>query len=201
MIIEAVPAGPLQTNAYLVGDRDEGMVIDPSKDSRNMVLGMAKKYGLKIAYIVDTHGHWDHIADNYELRRDTDARLAIHKLDERMILEPGRHSLPFRITPTKADFHIEEGSGLKLGSLVFRILHTPGHSPGSCCLHEEKERTIFTGDTLFAGTYGRTDFEGGDEKKMRESLRRLSKLPPETKVYPGHGPSTTIGKESWLSSM
>ncbi len=202
MMIDTVPSGPIDTNAYLVSDSREAMAIDPSRDSTKKLLELAKKRGVKITMIIDTHGHWDHIADNYELQKATGAKILIHSKDEHYIQKPGSTlSLPFKIESTKADSYLEEGAVLGLGSLKFSILNTPGHTPGSCCLYEKPKGTIFTGDTLFAGAYGRTDFPGGDDKEMIKSLQRLASLPKETIVYPGHGPSTIIGKEDWLQKL
>lgn len=202
MRVEVVPSGPIETNAYLVSDSGKAMVIDPSKDSFLMIGEMLKKESLKLELVVDTHGHWDHIADNAAFRR-VGGKIVIHMEDEEMIKNTvsKMFRLPFAIEPTVADNHIEEGSIVELGSLRFRVLHTPGHTPGGCCLYEESKKVIFTGDTLFAGTYGRTDFDGGSDEKMLASLKRLAKLPSDTVVYPGHGPSTTIGNEKWLKRL
>ena len=203
MVIETVPSGPIDTNAYLVADSSEGMVIDPSKDSTPKLLELAKKHNTKIIYIIDTHGHWDHIADNFSIQNETGARVLIHKNDEKMITNPGSNMfhIPFEIKPTKASLYLEEGTRIPLGTLRFRVLHTPGHTPGSVCLYEEDRKIIFTGDTLFQGTYGRTDFTGGDPDEMKNSLSMLSKLPSDVEVFPGHGPPTTIGNEPWLSRI
>lgn len=199
MRVETVPSGPIETNAYLVSDSGKAMVIDPSKDSFLMISEMLKKESLKLELVVDTHGHWDHIADNAAFRK-TGGKIVIHMEDEVMIKNPASKMfrLPFVIEPTNADRYMEEGTIIELGSLRFHVLHTPGHTLGGCCLYEHSEKTIFTGDTLFAGTYGRTDFEGGNPEKMVSSLKRLATLPDDTIVYPGHGPSTTIGNEKWL---
>lgn len=202
MNIETVPSGPIETNAYLVADSGRAMVIDPSKDSFLIIGEMLKENSLKLELVVDTHGHWDHIADNSSFKK-AGGKIVIHREDEGMIKNPvsKMFRLPFVIEPTAADMHMEEGTTIELGSLRFRVLHTPGHTLGGCCLYEESKKIIFTGDTLFAGTHGRTDFEGGDPEKMIASLKRLSKLPSDTVVYPGHGPSTTIGNEKWLKRL
>ena len=151
-----------------------------------------------MVYIVNTHGHFDHIIDNAVFKEKTKAKLIINKKDEPLIKEP-KIAFNLVIKPSFADSYFKEGEIILLGNLSFKILETPGHTEGSICLYEEKRKIIFSGDTLFKGTYGRVDLPGSDEDKIKESLRKLSKLPKEVEVYPGHGESTTIGKELyWL---
>lgn len=193
--IVAVPSGPLQTNAYLVADRAAGVAwaVDPAPGSTRLLLAAAKE--ARITRIIDTHGHWDHVTDNSALHDATGAPVAVHAADAHMLSRPeGPHP---RI-PSSPDEFLEHGQTLRLGAFSFRVLHTPGHTEGSVCLWEERERALFTGDTLFRGTYGRTDLPGGSAEKMKLSLRRLSALPEETVFYPGHGESSTIGEERWL---
>lgn len=204
MILEPFNAGPLDTVCYLVGDESAGeaMVVDAPKDVSIEVLQAAGNANLKIILIVNTHGHWDHIADNAPLQEATKAPIAIHPLDEERIRSPGSAmmQIPFEIKPTKAGRHLKEGDVIKIGKLTFKVLHTPGHSPGGICLYEPKQGVLLSGDTLFAGSYGRTDLPGADPRMMESSLKRLSRLPPHTSVFPGHGPSTSIGQEPWIAS-
>jgi hydroxyacylglutathione hydrolase len=200
MIIEPVESGPFFTVAYLVGDETGGKacIVDAPKDAADRLLRAAARHNLSVELIVNTHGHWDHIADNAELKRLTNAPIAIHRRDEYRIQnpEPVFFRLPFEIPATKADKYLDEGEVLQVGNLRFTILHTPGHTEGGVCLYEPKEKVLFSGDTLFAGSVGRVDLPGGDwDTLMRSITEKIMRLDDGVAVYPGHGPSTTIGIE------
>ncbi len=200
MIIEAVESGPFYTIGYLVGDETSGraIVVDAPKDSARRLLEAASKYSLAIELIVNTHGHWDHVADNADLQLQTLAPIAIHRLDEWWIMNPKpmEFSLPFEIPATKASKYLDNGDLIEVGSLRFEVLFTPGHTEGGICLLERKEKILFSGDTLFAGSIGRVDLPGGDWDALMKSIReQLLTLDDSIIVYPGHGPSTTIGQE------
>jgi glyoxylase-like metal-dependent hydrolase (beta-lactamase superfamily II) len=157
-----------------------------------------------VATIVNTHGHWDHTADNTALVRATGAPLCAHSWDATRLANPtlateDEPALP--VPPSKADRGLQDGSALSLGELEFQVIHTPGHTPGSICLYERTAGVIFTGDTLYRTGVGRTNFPGGDPNALNKSLRRLAELPDNTRVYPGHGLSTTIGRERWLLDL
>ena len=159
---------------------------------------------LKLAYIVNTHGHWDHIADNMTLVKATGAPLCAHSWDATRLANPtlateDEPALP--VPPSKADRGLQDGTSLELGELEFQVIHTPGHTPGSICLYESTAGVVFTGDTLYRTGVGRTNFPGGDPNALNKSLRRLAELPDNTRVYPGHGLSTTIGRERWLLDL
>lgn len=205
MQIEVFPTGPLPTNAYLVADEEtnEAWIIDAPPDSAEMVLAEAAARGFRVSLIINTHGHWDHIADNAAMIAGTGAPLLIHPDDEFMIREPARMgTFMADITPTKADRHLNDGDMLHLGRYIFTVWHTPGHSPGGVVLYEPTTNTLIGGDTLFPNGHGRIDIPGADERQMRASLARLATLPPETTVYPGHGDPTTIGAElSWIRAL
>ncbi|MBI2672733.1 MBL fold metallo-hydrolase [Candidatus Woesearchaeota archaeon] len=205
MIIKSLLGGPVNTLSYLVIDKKskKAMVIDPVEGSFAKFSHHIKKENLELIYIVDTHGHFDHISDNSVFKSYTKAKLTINKWDEPMIKKPSLiWGLKIIIKPSSADFYIKEADTLIVGGLKLKVIETPGHTKGSICLYEEKDKVIFTGDTLFKGTYGRTDFPGGDIAKIKESLRRLARLPKNVKVYPGHGEKTTIGEELyWLSAI
>lgn len=204
MHLKTFHIGPLDSCVYFLADSGEAMVIDPAKGSVDKVIDEATKIRAAIRIIVNTHGHWDHIADNQPLHKATEARIVCHKHDEEYLLHPGQQGfdLPFDINPTLPHYHLWEGSTIVIGSLRFKVLHTPGHTPGSICLYEEKGKVLFTGDTLFSGTYGRTDFQGSSEKDMFLSLKKLAKLPEDVVVYPGHGARTTIREEKkWILNI
>ena len=149
--------------------------------------------------VIDTHGHWDHILDNHVYLK-AGTPLWIHAADEAMIaMDQGKMlGLGLNFVPTQATAKIQEGDQIKVGHFVFTVLHTPGHTPGGICLYEKSLKLLFSGDTLFAGTYGRTDFPGGNVQLMQASLRRLGELPDDVTVFPGHGEATSIGAEAWI---
>lgn len=202
MLIRAFVGEPIGTKAYLVGDEaaGEAMVVDAPGGVARQVADEAERAGLRIVLLVSTHGHWDHIVDNAALCELTGAPLAVHSRDARMLEQPSTapFTLAVAIPPSKPDRLLKEWDELVVGSLRFSVVHTPGHTPGSICLFEPTQRVLFSGDTLFASGYGRTDLPGGDEAALEASLGRLGALPPDVRVYPGHGPETTIGAEAWL---
>ena len=202
MILEILVVDPLMNNAYLVADETTGeaLVIDPAMGSQ-AILEKLVALNSRLTFILNTHGHYDHIADNSPLQEATGAKIAIHENDAPRLEEDASEALrymPIIPPPSKADLLLREGSELRIGSLMLKVLHTPGHTEGSACFQLQDKGVIFTGDTLFAGTCGRTDLRGGDSVKMVQSLARLSELPPQTKVYPGHGLPTTIESERWI---
>lgn len=200
MIIEPIESGPFFTVAYLVGDEPGGraIIVDAPKDSAEPLLKAAARHNLIVELIVNTHGHWDHIADNAELNRLTNAPIAIHRNDEYRIQnpEPVFFRLPFEIPPVKADKYLEEAEVLRVGKLELAILFTPGHTEGGICLYEAKGRILFSGDTLFAGSVGRVNLPGGNWDTLMNSIHEsILTLEDDVIVYPGHGPPTTIGGE------
>jgi hydroxyacylglutathione hydrolase len=200
MIIEPVESGPFFTVGYLVGDEKSGraIVVDAPKDSTPHLLRAANDHKMAIELIINTHGHWDHIADNLELQRQTLAPIAIHRLDEPRLENPKPvfFHLPFEIPPTRAGKYLEADDVIELGGLRFRVLFTPGHTEGGICLYEPSEKVLFSGDTLFAGSVGRVDLPGGDWDTLMSSIHQeLLTLEDDVTVYPGHGPPTTIGVE------
>ena len=154
--------------------------------------------GLRLVEILNTHGHPDHIYGNNALKQATRARLAIHRLDEYR-LGPRRPPSSFEAPLSTADDLFDDGQLGYLSDVELNALHTPGHTEGSTSFYLRREHALFTGDLLFSGNIGRVDIPGGDARQMEASLRRVSTLPPGTRVYPGHGPATTIGDElPWL---
>lgn len=198
MIIKRIQVGMIGTNCYLVAcpDTKEAIVIDPG-DEAKMIYDLAEKEGYKIFAIVNTHGHWDHVGGNSELKALTGAPILIHEQDASYLgdrkLNLGSLMGKNEVSPS-ADKCLQEGDIVQVGKLEFKVIHTPGHTPGGISLLGEKD--IFVGDTLFAGSIGRTDFPGGDYRVIISMIKeKLLPLADEIKVYPGHGPSTTIGQE------
>jgi glyoxylase-like metal-dependent hydrolase (beta-lactamase superfamily II) len=197
MITRQMAVGPLQTNCYIAAceKTSSAVVIDPGFDAE----GIARQIddmGLRVVAIVNTHGHADHVMANDRLRAITQARVMIHRDDAAMLLDAGRAFSSWtgiEATVGPADVLLEDDSVIEAGELRFVTIHTPGHTPGSCCL--ACEDTLFSGDTLFAGSVGRVDLPGGKGSDLRRSLQALMKLPDDTTVLPGHGPETTIGRE------
>lgn len=186
MKITTLPLGYLQTNCYILqSDTGHCLVIDPA-DQADMILDFIQTKGLTLDAILLTHGHFDHVGAVKDLVAETGCPVYLHE---------GDLSLPPAITAGKL-YHThtyDEGDTLTLAGLTFTVLHTPGHTPGSVCLQFEKD--LFTGDTLFCGSIGRTDLPGGSMPTMAATLRRLSKLEGNWQVWPGHGESTTFATE------
>lgn len=200
----AFRVAPYDNGMYIVADdRRDAIVIDPSMAEAE-VLRAVRDGGLRLLAILNTHGHNDHIYANGPVKEATRARLAIHRLDAYR-LDPRTRppsSLLDDVPPAEADDLLDEGPLTYLRDVDVQALHTPGHTEGSTCFYLPAERAVFTGDLLFAGNIGRVDLPGGDARQMEGSLRRVAALPRETRVYPGHGPATTIGDElSWLEGF
>lgn len=198
MIFESVVVGPLMVNCYVLGCENsrEGVVVDPGDDT-DRILDVVTRHGLKVVAVINTHGHFDHTGGNQRIVTETGAGLLIHELDAPMLARAVDTAAMFGLTaensPPPSRF-LTEGEFVAFGEYRLRVLHTPGHTLGGCSLH--LEGMVFTGDTLFADSVGRTDFPGGSSVALGKSIReKLLILPDDTVVYPGHGPSTTIGRE------
>lgn len=189
---------PYDNGCYLLVDaRNEAVLVDPAMGER-VALDAISEHGIKLLEILNTHGHPDHIFGNAAVKEATRARLAIHRLDAYR-LAPGRPSTPLDVPPASADDLIDEGPLRFIADVRMEALHTPGHTEGSTCFYLADENVLFSGDVLFQGNVGRVDLPGGDAQAMERSLARLAALPPGTRVYPGHGATTTIGAElRWL---
>ena len=174
----------------------EGVVIDPGGSS-GTILKRIEALKLKVKYVINTHGHFDHIMANKDIIPATGAKLAIPREDEEMLRKGGGLLLlGFIASSPPPDVLLEEGDVIAFGNCSLQVLHTPGHSPGSISLYSEAEAVVFCGDVLFNMGIGRSDFPGGNHQVLLESIRsKLFALPEETVVYPGHGPPTTIGHE------
>lgn len=197
--IEVGAFGPWETNGYLVwdGHSADALVLDPGMGAAGPLMQRMGAHGLRLHRIANSHGHLDHIFDNAPLMRVSDAPLAIHPDDEYRL--SGVNNYGFEIEPVVASEQLLDGEQLRIGDLVFDILHTPGHTEGSVCLVSADDGRLFSGDTLFAGAWGRVDLPGGSSEQMADSIARLAGLEDHLRVLPGHGPETTIGRErGWM---
>ena len=193
--------GPLSTNVHVLADprSREAIAIDTAIPSLAWIAAelAARDWTLKL--IVSTHGHWDHTGDNAAVAAATGAEIAVHSLDREALLHPTPLWAPFEIPPSVPAVELAEGGEIRFGEIRLRVLHTPGHTAGSVSLHSADDGLLFSGDTLFAGGWGRVDLPGGSAEAIVGSLGRLAELEPTVTVLPGHGPTTTIGRERpWL---
>lgn len=200
MIFDVVVVGPLGVNCIILGCRQtgEGLVIDPGGDV-DRILERVAAHKLKIVGIINTHGHFDHAGGNRRLIDITGAPLWIHQADTAMLTRiahvSSMYGIPGENSPA-ADRLLEDGMEVPFGIHALRVIHTPGHTPGGCCLYLASQQILISGDTLFADGIGRTDLPGGSHEQLLLSIRtRLFTLPDQVTVWPGHGPSTTIGQE------
>ena len=202
MLVKQYEVGNFAVFCYLIGDEEsrEGLFIDPADDAKKL-FAEAKSHGLdKIKYIVNTHSHVDHIMGNAEMAKITGAKIVIHEKDARDLVRVPPYLLEmFGATPSpQADILVKENDTIQVGHIKLKVIHTPGHSPGGMSLY--LDGMVFTGDTLFVGSVGRTDFPGSSWDVLEASIRqKLYVLPGETKVFPGHNygpsPSSTIQNE------
>ncbi len=202
MTILTYACGPFATNTYIVScpETHEAAIIDAPPDATQVIEDAVQKYHLKPQKLLLTHSHWDHIGSAHDLKTHLGLKVGIHSLDAPNLENPGSDGLPcwISIPPVKPDFLLREGDLISVGKLHFKVIETPGHTPGGVCFYNEPYKILFAGDTLFQGSIGNLSFSTARPSLMWPSLKKLNLLPRETKVYPGHGPSTTIGAETWL---
>ncbi|GAB6182982.1 MBL fold metallo-hydrolase [Thermodesulfovibrio hydrogeniphilus] len=195
MKIKKFEVGPLLVNCYVVFDEksSEAFVVDPG-DEPDLILDFIKEEGLNLKYIICTHGHFDHIGAVKEIKEGTGAKIILHKADLEIYRNSPEIALQFfgiEIEPQpEPDILLENDETLQIFGKELKFIHTPGHSPGSISVYIDG--VIFTGDTLFAGSVGRTDLVGGSMNALLQSLKKIANLPHNTVVYPGHGPKTKI---------
>ena len=205
MHIKTITAGPIETNAFVVGDEasHEAIIIDAPPDSAERILDAVRDDGFHVTLFVLTHAHFDHVIDAAKVKQATSSPLAIHEdamKQLRQVIQDGQ--APYTVEEIGPDRYLNEGDELAIGSLRFTVLHTPGHAPGQVSLYEANEHVMFGGDTLFPGGYGRADLPGSSMEETRESMRKLLELPDSVTVYPGHGLPAQIGNERpWMTEL
>ena len=196
MLIKTITVGAYETNCYVVADEKslECAVIDPGSDA-STILNYLEETNLRCRFVLLTHGHFDHTGAVNDVLADTDALLMMHKADVGVSVG-GDY---YRFVPPADTKYFSDGDVICVGALSFTVIETPGHTPGSvtlrCCESGSDEAVYFTGDTLFRDSCGRTDFPGSSTDDILRSLKRLAKLPGDGEVYPGHGFSTSLGRE------
>ena len=199
-VLHAV-VGPVATNTYVLwadGGR-EAIAVDTATPSLAWISSLLAERDLVLRLIVTSHGHWDHIGDNAAVAAHTGAPIAVHPADRSRLERPEPLWAPFEIVPSVPAVELAEGGAVRFGDLRLDVLHTPGHTEGSVCLFDADTGLLLSGDTLFAGGWGRVDLPGGDASLMVASLDRLRTLDDRVRVLPGHGATTTIGAERpWL---
>jgi hydroxyacylglutathione hydrolase len=200
MIHEILPVGPLQCNCSVIGDEAtrEAIVIDPGDDIDD-VLALIQKHNLRVQQIVITHAHIDHVGGAMKLRAATGAPILLNQNDYDLLKMLDVQAQWIGVAPpgeVEIDHSLSQADSVRAGSLKADVIHTPGHTEGSICLYFSAEKKLIAGDTLFAGSIGRTDLPGGSFDKIISSLHeKVLALPDDTLVVPGHGPTTTIGEE------
>ena len=198
MILDTLPTGPLEVNCYIIGCEKTGKaaVIDPGGDVPQ-ILERLQHHQLEVMMIINTHGHFDHIGGNRQLQEATGAELLIHQDDRQLLDFAQEHAAAYGLQVESSPSPTRELVGdekLSVGELSLQVIHTPGHSPGGICLYVDD--CLLVGDTLFAGSIGRTDLPGGDHQLLIAGIKeKLLPLPETTRVCPGHGSMTTIGEE------
>ena len=199
MKLTSIPTGPFQEICYIVwNETQQALVFDPGHDEER-ILQALEEHRLEVAAYVCTHGHADHIHALAPMHAARPAPIAMHSSDWEWAFGSLNQIAPYYSVPKRPDsdgfLPLESSTDWHLGNLHFQCMETPGHTPGSCCLLFSESSILIAGDTLFKGSCGRTDLPGGNPRRLKESLSKLKQLPDEIRVFPGHGPDTTIGIE------
>ena len=200
MIYERLEVGPLGANCFILGCEDtrEGVIIDAGSNADGIIAAV-ERLGINVAPIISTHGHFDHVGANKAVRDHFEANLLIHQADVPMLERAKNTALAYGLPSEDSpppDVFLADGMEITFGKHIMKVLHTPGHTQGGCCLYLENEKMVITGDTLFADSIGRTDLPGGSHEQLLESVRnKLFTLPDDVMVFPGHGPETYIRHE------
>ena len=197
MILEKIVESRMGENTYVVGDEKSKkcIVVDPGANFVD-IMNVVKRNNLEIEYVVLTHGHGYHITNVLKIKEATNAKIVAHEEEQEILLDKRKNlsvSLPSATVELDADIYVKDNDTLKVGDMKMKFIHTPGHTPGSMCIKIDKH--MLTGDTLFAGSMGRTDFYGGDARKMDKSLKRLKNQDDDIIIYPGHGPNSKLKTE------
>ncbi|OGN60144.1 MAG: hypothetical protein A3F40_00240 [Chlamydiae bacterium RIFCSPHIGHO2_12_FULL_27_8] len=205
MQIEIFVLGPLENNTFLIicEKTNKAAVIDPSFGALKALKKYTVNKNIFIEKILLTHSHFDHIYDVNKIKTEYSALIYIHELDVKNLTDPGSDNIFSDVLVEKVipDVLLKGGEQIKIGEIILDVIHTPGHTPGGICFLSKKDKILFSGDTLFKGTYGRIDFPTSNREDMINSLKKLSQLDKETIVYPGHFNSTSISNESWLNNF
>lgn len=202
MILERLVVGMLQTNCYLLCDEEtrQAVVIDPGGEA-SRIIGRLQQLDVTLVAILNTHGHFDHVLDAWTLKEALGGLIFLHPKDEPLLMDHkvglgAGFAAAARSSHGKVDEWLEEGEELSVGNLRLKVLETPGHTPGHVAFHLPEAKVLFVGDTLFAGSIGRTDFPGGSYAKLIQSVKdKIFPMDDATRVLPGHGPETTVGIE------
>jgi glyoxylase-like metal-dependent hydrolase (beta-lactamase superfamily II) len=198
MNIESITVGEFQANCFIVwAESSSAIVIDPGADP-DIIMQFLKTNHISPSLYLLTHGHYDHVSAIGDLYRLMPAPVALHKDDLKWTFSEDNQMPPFYNVPQKPKepiIDLIDGIERSDANLKYKVIHTPGHTPGSVCFYFIGHNTIFTGDTLFAGSVGRTDLHGGNSRKLQSSLEKIETLPDSTIIYPGHGPATTLLQE------
>jgi glyoxylase-like metal-dependent hydrolase (beta-lactamase superfamily II) len=192
LMIKSFSSSPKGPNVYLLINGQEAAVIDAAH-SNNDIKNALDELGARLKYILVTHGHLSHVHSLSQVKKEMGGMVCLHKSDADLLKEVDSHLEP--------DLLLKDNVSLKLGKTTIKVLHTPGHTPGSLCFHIREAKALFTGDTLFKGEFGRIRGPHSMGLMLRSLKRLNSVIPPKTTVYPGHGPSTTMSKEAWLDTL
>jgi glyoxylase-like metal-dependent hydrolase (beta-lactamase superfamily II) len=198
MIIKTLPVGPIMANCFIVGCEEtlHAAIIDPGDEAERILQAVAE-LNLNVTHIINTHGHFDHVSANKRIHAATQAPILIHALDAPMLAKIAASAANWGLSAEDSpppNRNIDDGDTITIGNITLNVIHTPGHTPGGVSLFADGH--VFVGDTLFAGSIGRTDFPGGSFETLKSSIQdKLFALPENVRVYTGHGPETTIGHE------